>query len=196
MREHRARTWMADSAWRPDDQVYWILSVCQRFVDVFLRFFGTASGTLIIGNRVGPRSSCFDTLESLDTEFASDWICWIWQEKQLWCCTHDRYAREVCGHISATGNFSWEQCVGFLLVSVSEVTQMTPWHCQGESQARDLMRCKNSRGHPLWLSFQVEWQKAARIARFREISEDGDRGRSKLELFSHASVPSRVFRSA
>ena len=28
MREHRARNWMADSAWRPDDQVYWILSVC------------------------------------------------------------------------------------------------------------------------------------------------------------------------
>eukprot|EP00435_Cladocopium_sp_Y103_P070739 s295_g35.t3 len=28
--------------------------------------------------------------------------CWIWQEKQLWCCTHDRYAREVCGHISVS----------------------------------------------------------------------------------------------
>ena len=113
---------------QPDDLTTRSIGFCRFawFVDVFLRFFGTASGTLIIGNRVGPRSSCFDTLESLDTEFASDWICWIWQEKQLWCCTHDRYAREVCGHISATGDFSWEQCVGFLLVSVSEVTQMTP----------------------------------------------------------------------
>lgn len=44
-----------------------------------------------------PKPVLWDCQRHLD-HWESSWS----KEKQLWCCTHDRYAREVCGHISVS----------------------------------------------------------------------------------------------
>lgn len=43
------------------------------------------------------------------------------QEKQLWCCTHDRFAREVCGHITATWLSESARDVAFCRISEDNI---------------------------------------------------------------------------